>query len=87
MNVKFPITTPYIGIGYGREASQVKGWGFYADLGAKIGTFDIDVTTRNVVGTNGITQADVDKQAQDMRDAGGDYSVLPSFSLGATYRF
>lgn len=41
-----------------------------------------------LVGTNGaITQADVDAQTKTMRDSIGGLSVLPSVSIGLTYRF
>lgn len=91
VNVNFPTTTPYIGIGYGHQASKDKGLGFYADLGVMIGSFNVDVNQNVVglVGTNGvaITQADVDAQTKTMRDSVGGLSVLPSVSVGLTYRF
>lgn len=86
VQVKFPNTTPYLGIGYGHQKSDVKGFGFYADLGVMVGTFSADTTT-SVVGKGGITQADVDVQTQKIRDSLGSLSVLPSASLGLLYRY
>jgi hypothetical protein len=86
VQVKFPNTTPYLGIGYGHQKSDVKGFGFYADLGVMVGTFTADTTT-SVVGKAGITQADVDAQTQKIRDSLGGLSVLPSASLGLSYRY
>jgi hypothetical protein len=84
--VKFPSTTPYLGIGYGHQKSDNKGFGFYADLGVMVGTFTADTTTTLV--TNGLaTQADVDAQTQKIRDSLGNISVLPSASLGLLYRY
>ena len=86
VQVKFPNTTPYLGIGYGHQKSDLKGFGFYADLGVMVGTFTADSTT-SVVGKAGITQADVDTQTQKIRDSLGGLSVLPSASLGLLYRY
>jgi hypothetical protein len=86
VQVKFPSTTPYLGIGYGHQKSDVKGFGFYADLGVMIGTFTADTTTSLV--TNGkATQADVDAQTQKIRDSLGGLTTLPSASLGLLYRY
>ena len=84
--VKFPDTTPYLGIGYGHQKSDVKGIGFYADVGVMIGTFTANTTT-SLVGSQGITQADVDAQTQKIRDSLGSLSVLPSASIGLLYRY
>jgi hypothetical protein len=86
VQVKFPNTTPYLGIGYGHQKSDAKGFGFYADLGVMVGTFTADTTTSLV--TNGkATQADVDAQTQKIRDSLGGLSALPSASLGLLYRY
>jgi hypothetical protein len=91
VQVKFPNTTPYLGIGYGHQKSDAKGFGFYADLGLMIGTFTADTTT-SLVGktfTNGqtIKQSDVDAQTQKFRDSLSGLSALPSASLGLLYRY
>jgi hypothetical protein len=86
VQVKFPTTTPYLGIGYGHQKSDVKGFGFYADLGVMIGTFTADTTT-SLVNKKGVTQADVDAQTQKIRDSLSGLSALPSASLGLLYRY
>jgi hypothetical protein len=86
VQVKFPSTTPYLGIGYGHQQSDVKGFGFYADLGVMIGTFTADTTT-SLVNRKGVTQADVDAQTQKIRDSLSGLSALPSASLGLLYRY
>ncbi len=90
VNISYPTTTPYIGIGYGHQSSKDKGLGFYADLGVTIGTFSTDVSTSIIgktFGTNTITQADVEAQTKTMRDSIGGLSVLPSISIGLNYRY
>ncbi len=91
VQIKFPSTTPYLGIGYGHQKSDNKGFGFYADLGVMIGTFTADATTSLVgkpTSSGGtISQADVDAQTQKIRDSLGNISVLPSASLGLLYRY
>lgn len=86
VHAKFPTATPYLGVGWGHQASSAKGLGFYADIGVMIGSFSADVET-NLVGQAGITQADVDKQKQDMNDSLAGYKVVPSVSLGVRYQF
>jgi len=86
VQVKFPNTTPYLGIGYGHHKSDAKGLGFYADLGVMVGTFTADTTT-SLVSNGKATQADVDAQTQKLRDSLGSLSVLPSASLGVVYRY
>jgi hypothetical protein len=86
VQVKFPNTTPYLGIGFGHQKSDAKGFGFYADLGVMIGTFTADSTT-SLVGKQGVTQADVDAQTQKIRDSLSGLSALPSASLGMLYRY
>ncbi len=86
VRLKYPNVTPYLGLGWGHQSSTVKGLGFFADLGVTVGKFKSDVTT-TIVGKQGITQADVDAQVQDLRDALNKLSVLPSVSVGVVYRF
>jgi hypothetical protein len=86
VQVKFPNTTPYLGIGFGHQKSDAKGFGFYADLGVMVGTFTADTST-SLVGKQGVTQADVDTQSQKIRDSLSGLSAVPSASLGLLYRY
>jgi len=90
--IKYPSTTPYVGIGYGHHLSDSKGIGFYADLGVMIGSFTADTTTSLVGkkfqdGVTTIKQSDIDAQTQKMRDSLGSLTVLPSASIGLLYRY
>lgn len=85
VNLKYPSTTAYLGLGYGHHVST-KGLGFYADVGVTLGSFTAEIDT-DLVGYNGITQADVDAQKKKMNDSLGGLSYLPSVSVGMVYRF
>ena len=93
VTIKYPQVAPYVGIGWGHKASTEKGLGFFADVGMSIGKFKTQVDTSLVgatnTGTGGgtITQADVDAQVKDLRDALDKLPVLPSVSVGLVYRF
>ena len=84
--LKFPNVTPYLGIGYGFKPSNGKGWGFYGDVGVMIGKFDTTVST-SIIGKQGVTLADVQAEAGKVRDAVSSVSMLPKFSIGASYSF
>jgi hypothetical protein len=88
--IKFPSTTPYLGIGYGHHKSDNKGIGFFADVGFMLGSFTATTTTSLVGQTfsgQTIQQSDVDAQTQKMRDSLGSLNVLPSASIGLLYRY
>ena len=93
VDLTYPSTTPYFGIGYGHSSKSGKGLGFYADAGFLVGTFNTSITenivssgTLNANGTP-VTQADIDAQTKSMRDSVSSLSVLPSVSIGVTYRY
>ena len=90
VDIKFPSTTPYLGIGYGHQMSDALGFGFYADAGVMLGTFTTAVTTTLVNQTIGgvtILQSDVDTQTQKIRDSLANVNLLPRIAVGVTYRF
>jgi hypothetical protein len=87
VNVTFPSTTPFLGLGWGHHRLQTDtGWGFFTELGFNIGRFTATSST-NLVGQNGITQTDVNAENQKITDSLSKLSVLPSFSIGASYKF
>ena len=90
VDIKFPSTSPYLGIGYGHQKSNKPGLGFHADFGLMFGTFTADVSTSLVNKTfygQTISQADIDKQTQDMRKSLASVNYLPRISMGLIYRF
>jgi hypothetical protein len=85
LDIAYQRTTPYLGLGWGLRPAGA-GLGFYVDLGAQFGRFTTDATT-TVVGKFNITQADVDAEAQKVRDTVARLGVLPSLGVGLSYRF
>lgn len=83
--VKFPSTTPYVGIGWGHQQAD-KGWGFIADLGATIGKPKVEFTASGPV-LDHVAQSDIDKETQQLRDGVGKITFIPQISLGLNYRF
>lgn len=89
-SLTFPTATPYIGVGLGHNPKKDKGLGFHADVGLMIGSFTSSINTsilnKNIGGIV-ITQADIDKESQVVKDAISSIGVFPSLSLGLSYRF
>lgn len=89
MQMKFPAIMPYIGIGLGHQP-RAAGMGFTADVGVSIGRLKTSTDTNIVGKTYGsytVTQSDVDAKTNEVRDAVGRISFLPSASLGVNYRY
>lgn len=88
VQVKFPKTTPYLGIGYGHHQTE-RGFGFVFDLGASIGKAKV---TESHSGTNlgnpaVVSQADIDRELAELRDGVGKVKAIPQLSIGFNYRF
>lgn len=88
VQIKMPSTTPYVGLGWGHQQAD-KGLGFVADLGATLGKAKLDVqaTGTNLGNRALVTQADIDKETQQLRDGVGKITFIPQISLGLNYRF
>jgi len=84
VQVKFPSTTPYLGIGWGHQAGS--GLRFSFDLGASIGRARL---TAALSGPNagGVSQADLDAELAELRDGVGKLRAIPQVSLGIGYSF
>lgn len=89
-NLTFPSATPYVGVGLGHIPRNEKGLGFHADVGLMIGSFSSNIKTsvlnKNIGGVV-ITQADIDKESQSVKDAISSIGAFPSISVGLSYRF
>ena len=89
LNVKisYPKTTPYLGLGYGHQAST--GWGFTFDLGASYGKATLSETHSgpNLGNPAIVSQADIDRELAELRDGVGKIRFIPQVSLGLNYRF
>ena len=87
-SLTFPTASPYIGVGLGHNPKKDKGLGFHADVGLMIGSFSSSIKTSLLDGPSPlITQADIDAESKSVRDAISSIGVLPSLSLGLSYRF
>lgn len=82
--IKFPKVTPYIGIGWG-HVDKEPGWGFVGDLGASFGRSKVTIDTN--IAQRGVSQADIDRETQQIKDGVGKIRVLPQASLGVSYRY
>lgn len=85
--VKFPRFTPYIGVGFGRYAgSPQQGWNVVGDAGVMIGKPSVN---GGITGPSAslVSQADVDKELQKVRDGVGKVKVFPQLTVGASYQY
>ena len=88
MQIKYPTLTPYIGVGWGQHRkTNETGLGLQSDFGISLGRFNTHVSAPGLVGTQGISQADLDAETQRTRSAISKLTFLPSFSTGLSYRW
>lgn len=89
LQMKFPATMPYVGLGWGHQP-RAAGMGFIADVGVSIGRAKLDTDT-NIVGKTysgyTVTQTDVDAKTAEIHDAVGHITFLPSANIGLNYRY
>jgi hypothetical protein len=85
VQVKFPSTTPYLGIGWGHQTGS--GWRFSADLGAAIGTASVTAKARGQLAGQADIQSNLDKELVDLRDGVGKVRAIPQISFGIGYSF
>lgn len=85
--VTFPKVTPYLGLGLGHYTGPDQpGWNVVADLGFSLGEPKVKGQATGPVGST-ISQADIDKELQKLRDKVGKVDFVPQLSIGATYRY
>lgn len=84
VEVKFPNTTPYLGIGWGHGKGS--GLRVSADLGASFGRAKL---TAALSGPNAskVSQADIDAELAQLREGVGKIRVIPQISLAIGYSF
>lgn len=84
VQVKFPKSTPYFGIGYGHQ--QDDGWRFSWDLGAMFGKATVSGKVSGPAAAY-VTQADIDKELQELRDGAAKMKAIPQISIAIGYSF
>ena len=85
VQVKFPKTTPYIGIGWGHQVGS--GLRFSADVGAAIGRATVSAVARGQLAAQPDIQSNIDKELVELRDGVGKVKAIPQLSLGIGYSF
>lgn len=84
VDVTFPKTTPYLGIGWGHQS----GSGFRAafDIGAMIGSASVKVTPRGQLATPA-AQADIQSETAQLLNGVGKVKAIPQISLSLGWSF
>ena len=87
VSIKYPKTTPYLGLGYGHQAST--GWGFVFDAGVSFGKATVSETHSgtNLGNSSLVSQADIDAEMAQLREGVAKIKYIPQLSLGLNYRF
>lgn len=85
VTIKYPSTMPYFGVGYGHQLGG-SGFGFVLDFGVAVGKPKVTATTQGP-SLGQVSQADLDRELQELRDGVANIKVLPQVSLGVSYRF
>lgn len=85
VQVKFPNTTPYIGIGWGHQTGS--GLRFSADIGASIGKAKVTAVARGQLAAQPDIQQNIDKELVELRDGVGKIKAIPQLSIGLGYSF
>jgi hypothetical protein len=82
--VKFPSTSPYLGLGWGHRVSS--GFRFSADVGAMVGRATLSTTVTGPLAQR-VSQADLDAELASFRNSVARVRAVPQVSLGLGYSF
>ena len=82
--VKFPATSPYLGVGWGHQVSS--GLRFSADIGAMVGRATLSSTVTGPLAQR-VSQADLDAELASLRSSVARVRAVPQLSLGLGYSF
>lgn len=84
VNVRFPTTSPYLGLGWGHQVS--KGLRFSADVGAMVGRATLTSVVSGPLAQR-VSQADLDAELASWRNTVARVRAFPQLSLGLGYSF
>lgn len=84
VQVKFPSSTPYVGLGWGHNSGS--GLRFSLDVGAKIGKATVSYALSGPAAQQ-VSQADIDAELAELRDGVGKIRAVPQLTLGLGYSF
>jgi len=94
--VEWPKLAPYLGIGWGHQAEQDKGFGFIADLGVSFGSPRSELTISDPLRkkldefarvTGSSADDEIERQRRDLADDVETVKVFPHLFVGVSYRF
>jgi len=86
VDLKFPVLTPYVGLGFTSKNSDSLGINFYGDAGLMIGKYNATATT-TLIGVQNVTASSIDAELTNIRKSLFKYSFIPTASVGLTYRY
>lgn len=84
VQVKFPSSTPYFGVGWGHGMGS--GLRFSFDVGAKFGKATVSYALSGPVAQQ-VSQADIDAELTELRDGVGKIKAVPQVTFGLGYSF
>ncbi len=84
VSVRFPRTTPYLGIGYGHHLGS--GTTVLLDLGGSIGRATVS-ESHSGPNLGNVPQSDLDKELAQLREGVGRIRVVPQVSVGVNLQF
>lgn len=87
VRVKYPTVMPYLGIGFGKPPQAVGGWGVMVDLGLAFGKPKVTGQVSGPLLSNTVSQADVDRELDDIRDDVERLRGIPQIGVSVIYRF
>jgi hypothetical protein len=85
VQVKYPGTMPYLGLGWGHQIDS--GLRLSFDVGALFGKAKVDVSGRGPQLGSAAAQQDIDRETQQLRDDLGKLRFIPQLTLGLGYSF
>ncbi len=84
VRVRFPSSTPYVGFGWGHQASS--GLRFSFDVGAMIGKATVSYSLTGPAAQQ-VSQADIDAELAELRNGVGKVKAVPQVTFGIGYSF
>jgi opacity protein-like surface antigen len=84
VQVKFPTSTPYFGLGWGHGSGS--GLRFSFDLGASVGKATVSYQLSGPIASQA-SQADIDAELAELRNGVGKVKAIPQLTLGLGWSF
>ena len=84
VQIKFPKSTPYFGVGWGHQLAE--GLRFSFDAGAMFGKATVSGKVSGPAAAY-VTQADIDKELAEIREGAGKVKAIPQVTFAIGYSF